>query len=516
MKATAARACFVLVWTAMGFALSARGFQQKATIQGTIVELVSGQPVPDAVISLSGDGGYFRVNSDREGRFVIESVVLGEYRLDVTREGYYWSKSRSGSATITVTGDLRNVSYRLLKGLVLSGQILDPSGNPDSAIGVVVQRSEYRNGVRVLTRANSLTGTRTATSTNRRGEYRLYGLEPGDYYLTVGSGHTLTYYPGTADFSAAIPLKLTPGRDLLGVNMTQVHSRMFTVTVEVPPSLDSPSIPVGGSITPRDPLKVQDPNSFRSIGGDRYTSSPIKPGEYNLTWTTRSPRLFGRIAFDIVDHDVDVGKIVLNPGITISGRVRVSEPRLESRRIQVQLIPIDASVGGLFGTSVDDGSFSIRDVPDGQYWVELPRLQETSGDAYLESVRYGARTPERGEIVIGREPEGPLEIVVGIGSTVTGIVRNARGEVVPYSSVLIYPSTGHPRLFKIGETDKNGAFTITGVGPGEYRGLAWEDALPSLYRDPKFLSTLNPHSTTAIVPSGISANLDLKVIPVNP
>jgi len=61
----------------MGFALSARGFQQSATIQGTIVELVSGQPLPDAVISLSGDGGYFRVNSDREGRFVVAGMVSG-------------------------------------------------------------------------------------------------------------------------------------------------------------------------------------------------------------------------------------------------------------------------------------------------------------------------------------------------------------------------------------------------------------------------------------------------------
>jgi hypothetical protein len=128
-------------------------------------------------------------------------------------------------------------------------------------------------------------------------------------------------------------------------------------------------------------------------------------------------------------------------------------------------------------------------------------------------VRYGARAPERGEIVIGSEPEGPLEIGVGIGSTVSGIARNARGEVVPYSPVLIFPSTGHPRLFRTAETDTNGAFTITGVGPGEYRGLAWEDALPSLYRDPKFLGTLNPHATTVIVRSGVSANVELRVAP---
>jgi hypothetical protein len=95
-------------------------------------------------------------------------------------------------------------------------------------------------------------------------------------------------------------------------------------------------------------------------------------------------------------------------------------------------------------------------------------------------------------------------------------VRNARGEVVPYSPVLVYPLTGHARFFKTVETNTSGAFTITGVGPGEYRGLAWEDALPALYRGPKFLSTLNAHATTVIVRSGVSANLELKVVPVNP
>jgi hypothetical protein len=515
MKRTAAGACFVFAWIVLGFALSARGFQQKATIQGSIVELATGQPVPAAVLILSGDGGYFRVNSDREGRFVVTDMVPGEYKVDITREGYYWSKSRSGPPTITIKGDLRNVSYRLLKGLVISGQILDPNGDPDSGISVVVQRLEYRNGVRTLARVNPLLGTRTATSTDRKGEYRLYGFEPGDYYLAAGNGDTLTYYPGTADFSAAVPLRLVPGRDLLGVNMTQVRSRMFTVTVEVPQALDSLSIP-GGSILPRDPLNVQQAMTLRSIGRNRYTSSPLRPGEYYLTWANRSPRLFGRVAFDIVDHDADVGPIVLHPGITISGRVRVSDPRLESRGIPLQLIPLDGSVGGLVATSAADGSFSIRDVPDGEYWLELPRLREASRDAYLESVRYAARTPERGDIVVGREPEGPLDIVIGIGNTVSGIVRNARAEVVPYSPVLIYPLTGHPRLLRTGETNKDGAFTITGVGAGEYRGLAWEDALPTLHRDPTFLDTLNPHATAVTVRSGVPANVELRVVPVNP
>ncbi len=135
----------------------------------------------------------------------------------------------------------------------------------------------------------------------------------------------------------------------------------------------------------------------------------------------------------------------------------------------------------------------------------------------MQSVRYGARLPQRGDILVGTEPEGALEIALGIGSTVSGIVRNARGEAAPYSSVLLYPASGQsrPGSSKTAETDQNGFFTIPGVGPGEYRALAWEDALPSLHLDPEFQRTLTPRATAVVVSSGTPATLDLRVVPRN-
>jgi 5-hydroxyisourate hydrolase-like protein (transthyretin family) len=499
--------------------LSVSAQQQGITMQGIVMDLVSSAPIPDAVIIFEGPAGYSRAHSDAAGRFVIPDVAPGDYKATVTHDGYYWSKSRSGPPVVSVTSDLRNVSFRLIKGLSISGRILDPNGEPGSGMAVRLWRLAYQNGIQMLTpvMANP-NGVRTSSSTDRKGEYRLYGLEPGEYYLVTGSGDTLTYYPGTSDPGAAIPLRLVPGKDLSGVNMTQIRSSGFTVTVEVAQNPD-PTATALGTIRSRNALSLQDVAGFRSIGNNRYTSAPMKPGQYEVIWTSPTTRLAGRVEFDIVDHDVDAGSIVLSPGITIEGRLKIPDSQVDLNRLQVRLNPVNGgAVAAPYGSSAADGSFSISNAFQGQYWFDLPALSRgVYRDLFVESVRYGAHSPERGDIIIGKTSEGLLEIVLAVGSTVRGTVHNARGEVVPFSSVLIYPVAGpqRPSYFKTAEADRNGAFTIMGVGAGEYRVLSWEDTLPPLYLDPKFLNALTSRATAISVRKGVSSSVDVRVVPAD-
>ena len=77
-------------------------------------------------------------------------------------------------------------------------------------------------------------------NTNDLGEYRIFGLAPGRYFLSATSGQTpvapqtddeyvTTFFPRTTDAAAAGPIDVAPGAQLRNIDVTL--ARMHTVTV---------------------------------------------------------------------------------------------------------------------------------------------------------------------------------------------------------------------------------------------------------------------------------------------
>ena len=94
------------------------------------------------------------------------------------------------------------------------GRILDEFGDPVSYVQVTPMRYQYQQGSRRLTPAGR------SGQTNDIGEYRIYGLSPGQYYVsatlpnfsmadqdtTDRSGYASTLFPGTANVAEASAL----------------------------------------------------------------------------------------------------------------------------------------------------------------------------------------------------------------------------------------------------------------------------------------------------------------------
>src|SRR2546422_677499 len=85
-----------------------------------------------------------------------------------------------------------------------------------------------------------------SASTNDIGEYRIFGLPPGRYYISVsprrsyaqnrfGTGQQAeeefvpTYYPGTTDPAAAAPLDIGPGVQFRGADVGLAKRRTVHV-----------------------------------------------------------------------------------------------------------------------------------------------------------------------------------------------------------------------------------------------------------------------------------------------
>jgi hypothetical protein len=78
---------------------------------------------------------------------------------------------------------ITGIDVTLTRGAVIAGMVIDPLGQPAPGVRVQILRFVWRDGQRVLTGAGPA-GPATSM-TNDRGEYRVYGLRPGNYVVNA-------------------------------------------------------------------------------------------------------------------------------------------------------------------------------------------------------------------------------------------------------------------------------------------------------------------------------------------
>src|SRR5262245_62578615 len=161
-----------------------------------------------------------------DGRFVLRGVEPGSYRIAVARNGYarqeYGQRVFGGEGTVVALAAgqaMRGIAFHLTPTGAVTGVVKDPSGEPLVGAYVQVLRASYNAaGQRTLQPAG---GDRT----NDRGEYRVYWVTPGRYYVAVNGAvpgrsasapggvgsvneiierrHPTTFQPGPTDLAPA-------------------------------------------------------------------------------------------------------------------------------------------------------------------------------------------------------------------------------------------------------------------------------------------------------------------------
>jgi protocatechuate 3,4-dioxygenase beta subunit len=165
--------------------------------------------------------------TDEQGRFSFANLEPGSYRLQVQANGHvpqeYGQRYASGAGTpITLTaGQAKtDVSLSLIQAGNISGSLRDNADQPLPNVSVQLLRPVYNaTGGRTL---QVVGGART----DDRGEFRIYWVTPGRYYLqAVGGGGA-----GAGGREAAMMMALTGG--FTGSNPN-----------ELPPSISSAFFP---------------------------------------------------------------------------------------------------------------------------------------------------------------------------------------------------------------------------------------------------------------------------------
>ena len=163
-----------------------------AMIIGQVVTGDTGTPVRRARVNLSGAElrGQRSTMTDDEGRFVFTQIPAGRYTMTSSKAGFvsiaYGAKSAGRAGTpiqLTDGQKLESKTISMPKGGVVTGVVLDEYGEPSPGTQVRALRMVMQTGEKRLQSA----GTST---TDDRGMYRIYGLQPGEYVVTAQPRNT--------------------------------------------------------------------------------------------------------------------------------------------------------------------------------------------------------------------------------------------------------------------------------------------------------------------------------------
>jgi protocatechuate 3,4-dioxygenase beta subunit len=520
--------------------------QLPCSVSGIVVKLQGTVPLPSSTVRLQSVDDHTRTFSgvtDANGHFEVKGIDPGHYRLHVIRNGYvtqeYGQRTPNDPGAILSLRsgqDLKDLLFRMLPSAVISGRIQNENGEPVPWVRVSALRATYRQGKRSLS-------SEVTVVTNDLGEYRLFGLRPGRYFLSAiyrpgqklesveddvdsedagKSGYLPTYYPGTSDPAKATALTINTGDEIPSMDLLLEPMTVYSVRGHVNilgarrnPNgvvlvLEARTAGLGWNMPPLRTV-VDKPEGTFDIEN-------VLPGAYTLSafLVDDGRRYQARQTVDVTSVDAEGLQLTPLPGMDVRGQVVWdSKPSFDKDGVLTLTIrPVDSAFQfGAVARAAPAGNFLLRDVFDGPY--RLTTVGQ-SPDCYLKSVRYAGLEISDDEFNVVRGTQAILEVTIGSrGASVQGTVKDADG--LPSSGVwVVLVPDGARRsefhLFKQTTTDQYGRYLIRGIAPGDYKLFSWEQVEANSWEDPDFLKPFEEKGESVSLQDGDGKSVDLVAI----
>jgi hypothetical protein len=225
-------------------------------------------------------------------------------------------------------------------------------------------------------------------------------------------------------------------------------------------------------------------------------------------------QLMARVPVDVGNEDLDGVVVRMEPGMTITGRVRVESAAGTGAPAQSWGLILTSSEPGLDTRRMqwDKGSstFSISDLTPGAYMI----AGTPPAPFYLKRGMIGSRDLSREETPITQSGL-ELDVVLGDdGGVLEGVVEDADGKLFAAGAGITVMQDG--RLASFNSSGPNGHFRIQNIAPGDYHIYAWDNAAEAEFADEGWMKRHGGYGQSVTVASGQTATVKLTAAAVGP
>jgi hypothetical protein len=508
------------------------------SVEGVVVKATTGEGLKKIqvnLLSLQGEHQTFSSITDSNGRFAFIGLEPGKYSLGVggngfPQQGFVHKRGRAGGDILTLAPGSHdtNLVLRLTPPGVITGTVHDEDGDP--VIAGQVQALRIVHGGR----GHPIYSGGGFAQTNDLGQYRLYGLEAGQYLIVanqrpaggIAPGQDVylpTFYPSTSDISQAAPVHVSPGDEVSGIDV----------------DLDSvPSVVIRGRIATEIPVKtlrglyvsLMPRDSARTAyAGSNYGAAVqddtgnfelrgVTPGSYVLFANLNDGGHFyaGRALLEVGNTNLEGVTVTVGSGVSLRGRVRLSPgAELDLSRLVVSLQGTADYMGGAGAEVKADGTFILENISDSTYRVRVNGFPE---EFYPQSIRYGGvDVLGTGLTVSHDDPVSDLDIVLSKdGGRLDGVVVSGQHPAGGAFVVLVPdpPNRNRDDLYDSKTADPLGRFSLLGLPPGEFKIFAWEQRDDVSFTDPDFLKDYEDRGMRVHIEDKKQQSVQLQVISV--
>lgn len=505
--------------------------QELAVITGRVFAEDGGSPLAKATLSLRSKGSTpldrpRTIRTNGSGEYTFRDLEPGQYVLSATRKGYIprnygqknsfsFRRENTGTSLTVAPGQvLEDIDFHLIRGGVVEGRVVDQDNEAVERVTVMVK------GYRSLAGKGRLLPF-GRDETDDRGQFRIFGIPPGSYYLSVSPAPFIrdprreirsfapTYYPGVLRIEEAARIEVAAGGEIGGFNITVMEAISYSVSGRVLTPEGTPAHSVwimSMQESGKDPSSIMGQNTNTDLQGE-FKVSGFLPGRHRLYARAGGGEdaQMASATVDVVDQDLSGLTLVLGEGAEITGRM-VAEGEASAvdwRRVFLSVVPTGnitlMSFGGSGFQVKEDFTFKISNRPEGTYrlMVRLP-----AGNHYVSSIRFeGQDITDRPIELRSNDRLDGVEIYISSeGARFSGSVEQAEGrKVAEGATVLVFSADPDQRAFpsrftRTTQTDQSGRFSLQGLVPGEYLVCALADHEAGREMDPDYLRRLERKS----------------------
>jgi len=495
-----------------------------ASVEGIVVRLGTNEPIAGVDLELTGTQvlpagatpansatalppapAPFTAKSGGDGRFAFRSLPSGEYKLVAARIGGSFVPVEYGQRGILGRGISfpigegeikRDVRLEMAPVGTITGRVFDENSRPVGHAAVLALTPMYRDGQQTLNIAQIV-------HSDDRGEYRLFSLVPGKYFVAVrpedptrrtaplnvvppgrrgpyeqavtpvvtkrilANGETVeetyqfVYYGGATDARRATPLNLAPGAMIGAVDIPLAGGKTRALHIRgkvVDGVAGGPAKGANIRLIPRTFSAHMIVPQTQSDGNGEFDLTGVLPGNYELYFLGAQipqrapapgvppppppPPLIARLRIDVGNEDVNNVSVVINVGSTIQGRIIIDGRQENANELASVRINLDAIPSGVAMVGSQGGPVANAAFRVENVWPATYRMsvQNLPPTLYVKSMRAGNVDLLAQPLTAPLQTEGVVEVLLGTDvSTAEGRVVNDRGEGFSNAKVALVP-----------------------------------------------------------------------------